>query len=202
VFNELGAVDDGDLTQFDEINWRGDRTLKIIEAVWYVAPLCVDFFEEQSEKYFEELKEFVRDEHYVKNIKCFKYGLMPKYSKEVHPLLIGFEKSSVTHNASTVMECENILKDFFKKFLKPQVDALKIEMKTLQIQRCTESHYTQIEERKQSLLKIAIVSNTNEKVPSKYLKITKGEFRDSMKLQGRVMKDCILRDVRANGRRS
>ncbi|KAL7012367.1 hypothetical protein ACKWTF_014804 [Chironomus riparius] len=202
VFNELNAVDDGDLTHFDEINWKGDRTLKIIEAVWYAAPLCVDFFEEQTEKYFEELKEMLRDEYYVKKIGCFKYGLMVRIPALGHPLLVGFDKESMIFNVSTALECENILRDFFNKFLNPQLEAVKIEMTTLQIQRCNESFYTQKEERKLNLLKIAIISNTNERVPTKYLKITKGEFRDAMKQQGRVMKDCILKDVRANSQRS
>lgn len=202
VFNELGAIDDGDLTHFDEINWRGDRTIKIIEAVWYAAPLCVDFFEEQSEKYFEEWKEILKDEFYSKNIECFKHGLLARNTSGNHPLLIGFNKESVIYNVSTAMECENILREFFKKFLDPQIDALKIEMNTLQIQRCSESFYTQKKERMLNFLKIAIVANTKERVPSKYLKITKGEFKDALKQQGRAIKDCILKDVRANNRRS
>lgn len=202
VFNELGAVDDGDLTQFEVINWRGDRTLKIIEAVWYAAPLCVDFFEEQSEKYFEEWRGILRDEFYVKKLECFKYGLLTRNATGNHPLLIGFNKESVIHNVSTVIECKNILREFFEKFLDPQIDALKIEMNSLQIQRCNESFYTQKEERKLNFLKIAIISNTNERVPLKYLKITKGEFRDALKQQGRAMKDCILKDATANNRRS
>jgi hypothetical protein len=198
VFDELNAVDDGDLTQFDEINWRGDRTLKIIEAVWYAAPLCVDFFEEQTEKYFEELRGTLRDEYYVKKINCFKYGLMIRNTTGNHPLLIGFNNQSVIHNTTTLTDCQNILTNFFNKFLTPQINALKVEMNSLQIKKCNESYYTQEKERKLSLVKIAIVANTNDRVPTKYLKITKGEFKDAMRQQGKVMLGCILKDVKAN----
>lgn len=199
IFSELNAVDDSEPVPFDDINWKGDRTLKILEAVWLAAPLCTDFFETQTEKHFERLKEALRGKFYAEHLNCFKYGLFSINSTATHPLLVGFDSNSVTRNPT---KCNQILNDFFNQYLVPQIEGLKVEMKVLKIQKCGENDYMQPLERKSNLLKAAIVGNMAERVPVKYLKITKHEFRDSMGKQGRAMKDCLLKDVESSRSRS
>lgn len=195
VFNELNAIDDGQLSQINNINWRGDRTLKILEAIWYTAPLCADFFDDQCDKYFESLKQTFRNQFYVEVVDCFKYELVKINSTGLHPLLIGFESNKFNTNSTLITECENIVKEFFRNFLNPQVEGIKVEYKVLKIRKCNENFYIQKHERKLNLIKVAIVANTLDRIPVKYLKITKHEFRGAMKRQGRIMRDCLLKDV-------
>lgn len=174
--------------------WRSEETRKVLEAIWLSAPLCWSGFDREADEQFESVVEALRSDVYGENLGCFKYKLASL--QPLSPLLIEFDRKSVASDQSLVLACENFVAEFYGRFLKLTFESLKSDMAALRISVCNEESFVSANERRKNLLKLAIVANT-VRVPVKYLKITKNEFRESLRMVGRAMKDCILSDIRA-----
>ncbi|KAG5666593.1 hypothetical protein PVAND_014611 [Polypedilum vanderplanki] len=191
--NELKIDENYKIIMNKIVNWNSDRTRKILEAIWIVAPICLDNFEQEVDEQFLTIQNYMKSEIYRENLNCFKYKLESFQPNSV--LLIDFDRKLIHNNPSIIAACDEFLHDFYSKFLNISIESLKSDMEALEIFTCNEQTFVNAAERKKNVLKIAIVANS-ERVPVKYFKITKNEYKESLRSLGRNIKDCILNDIK------